>query len=338
MVIVPIVGTGRWKNNLTNEDLKTMQEWPLERKIRVSQLRIMEWYQHWDGKVYVSFSGGKDSTVLLDLARRISPEIEAVFVDTGLEYPEIRSFVKTKENITMLRPAKTFKEVLEEKGYPIGSKKVSRMIRTCQNPTGKNNATIKLYTTGIKQDGAECKSYKLAKKWKKFINSNYRASEECCDIIKKAPLKKYGKETGKTPIIGTLAEDSAFRKTVWMKTGCNAFGVDDPQCKPLSFWREQDILKYLKITGIPYCSVYGDIIKKNGKLETTGERHTGCIFCLFGVEREKEPNRFQRLKEIDPAKYNYCIGGGEFDQYGKLIPSKKGLGEGKILDFMGIPY
>lgn len=244
---------------MTNEDLKTMQEWPLERKIRVSQLRIMEWYQHWGGKVYVSFSGGKDSTVLLDLARRIYPEIEAVFVDTGLEYPEIRSFVKTKENITMLRPAKTFKEVLEEKGYPIGSKKIARMLRTCQNPTDRNKVTVRLYRTGIKGDGTRSKNFKLAKKWLKFIDGEYRASEECCDIIKKHPLKKFGKETGKKPIIGTMAEDSAFRKINWLRTGCNAFSADDPQCKPLSFWTEQDILKYLKITGIPYCSVYGEI-------------------------------------------------------------------------------
>lgn len=63
---------------MTNEDLKIIQSWPLERKIRVSQLRIMEWYQHWNGKVFISFSGGKDSTVLLDLARRVYPDIEAV--------------------------------------------------------------------------------------------------------------------------------------------------------------------------------------------------------------------------------------------------------------------
>lgn len=84
---------------MTKEDLKTMQEWSLERKIRVTQTRIMEWYMHYDGNVCISFSGGKDSTVLLDLARRIYPDIPAVFVDTGLEYPSIRSFVKSKENI-----------------------------------------------------------------------------------------------------------------------------------------------------------------------------------------------------------------------------------------------
>lgn len=40
---------------------------------------------------YLSFSGGKDSTVLMDIARQIDNRILAVFVDTWLEYPQIRS-------------------------------------------------------------------------------------------------------------------------------------------------------------------------------------------------------------------------------------------------------
>lgn len=68
-------------NKYTSEDLKIMQSWPLERKIQVTQTRIIEWYQKNDGKVYVSFSGGKDSTVLLDLVRRIYPDVPAVFYE-----------------------------------------------------------------------------------------------------------------------------------------------------------------------------------------------------------------------------------------------------------------
>lgn len=316
---------------MTNEDLKIMQAWPLERKIRVSQSHIMKWYQHWGGRVYISFSGGKDSTVLLDLARRVYPDIEAVFCDTGLEYPEVRKFALSHSNVTKIRPEKTFHEVLTEKGYPIGSKKIARMLRTCQNPTDRNKVTVRLYRTGIKRDGTRSKNFKLAKRWLKFIDSDYRASEECCDYMKKAPLKRFGKETGKKPIIGTMAEDSSFRKINWLKTGCNAFSADDPQCKPLNFWTEQDILRYLKITGIPYCSVYGEIreqqqetmqfLQKN--LYTTGCDHTGCMFCMFGVHLENEPNRFQRMRITHPKQYDYCI---------------NKLGCGAVLDYIGVPY
>lgn len=91
-----------------------MQSWSLQRKIQVTQTRIIEWYQKNNGKVYVSFSGGKDSTVLLDLARRIYPDIPAVFIDTGLEYPELRDFVKTIPNVTL-----GMKNVLEYIGVKI---------------------------------------------------------------------------------------------------------------------------------------------------------------------------------------------------------------------------
>ena len=100
-------------NVYTRQDLSVMQAWPLERKIRVTQAKILEWHHHYGGKVAVSFSGGKDSTVLLDLARRAFPDLPAVFVDTGLEYPEIREFVKTVPNVTWLRPEMPFSKVLE---------------------------------------------------------------------------------------------------------------------------------------------------------------------------------------------------------------------------------
>ena len=62
-----------------------MQGWSLERKIRVTQTRIMEWYMRYDGQVFISFSGGKDSTVLLDLARRVYPDIPAVYGSSGID-------------------------------------------------------------------------------------------------------------------------------------------------------------------------------------------------------------------------------------------------------------
>ena len=98
----------------TRQDLSVMQAWPLERKIRVTQAKILEWYHHYGGKVAVSFSGGMDSTVLLDLARRAFPDMPAVFVDTGLEYPEIREFVKTVPSVTWLRPEMPFSTTHEK--------------------------------------------------------------------------------------------------------------------------------------------------------------------------------------------------------------------------------
>ena len=113
----------------TIDDLKQRQSLPLNIKVRMTQQRIREWVNEFgiDG-VYVSFSGGKDSTVLLHLAREIYPDIPAVFVDTGLEYPEIREFVKKFENVTWLKPSMNFKQVIEKYGYPFISKEVSECV------------------------------------------------------------------------------------------------------------------------------------------------------------------------------------------------------------------
>lgn len=113
----------------TISDLYQMQSLPLSAKIRMTRLRIMGWVEEYgeDG-VYVSFSGGKDSTVLLDIVREMYPDIPAVFVDTGLEYPEIREFVKGFDNGEWLKPKLTFRQVIEKYGYPFISKEVSGTV------------------------------------------------------------------------------------------------------------------------------------------------------------------------------------------------------------------
>ena len=285
-----------------------MQSLPLELKIRKTELRIREWYEHWDGNVYISFSGGKDSTVLLDIVRKIYPNIPAVFVDTGLEYPEIREFVKTFDNVVWLKPKMRFREVLNKYGYPVISKEQAGWIKDYQiGGTQKRRDRI----------------FKVSKKWQHLKDAPFKISDECCNILKKNPAKIYEKETKKHPFIGKLAEESYKRIQDYLRTGCNAFESKRPISNPLGFWTEQDILQYIKQFNIPYSSVYGDIIEKDSQLVTTGEQRTGCMFCMFGVHLEKEPNRFQRMKETHSKQYDYCI---------------NKLGIGKVLDYIGVNY
>lgn len=119
-------------------ELKLLQNYPLDLKIEKTKLRIKEWYEHYNGEVYVSFSGGKDSTVLLDIVRSIYPNIEAVFINTGLEYPEIYKFVKTFKNVTILKPEMNFKQVINTYGYPVISKENSQYIYEIRHSTKKN--------------------------------------------------------------------------------------------------------------------------------------------------------------------------------------------------------
>lgn len=312
------------ENKQTNEDLKTMQSWDLERKIRVTQTRLIEWFQHYNGKVFVAFSGGKDSTVLLDLARRIYSDIEAVFVDTGLEYPEIREHVKTYGNVRWLKPDMNFKKVIEKYGYPIISKEVSRDIAVARRkPDGKTAQKFIRNSDYHKKYGDRW----LLEKWIFLRDSEIPISNQCCNIMKKKPIQKYIQESGKQQIIGTMASESVLRKQNWIKNGCNAFHQKRPSSQPMSFWTEQDVLRYIKEFNIEYASVYGDIIENDkGRLRTTGCDRTGCIFCGFGCHLEKEPNRFQRLKQTHPKLWEYCM----------KPTSECGLGMKEVLEFMSV--
>jgi 3'-phosphoadenosine 5'-phosphosulfate sulfotransferase (PAPS reductase)/FAD synthetase len=169
------------KIKYTNEDLKTMQAWPLERKIQVTQLRIMEWYMRWEEKVYISFSGGKDSTVLLDLARRIYPNIVAVFIDTGLEYPEVRKFALSKENVIRITPKIPFNKVIEQYGYPVISKEVSGAICGARSkPNGYEAQKFDEESDYIKKYG---KRYYLGR-YKYLLDSDIKISGACCNQLK----------------------------------------------------------------------------------------------------------------------------------------------------------
>ena len=318
-------------NKYTPEDLKMMQSWSLERKIQVTQTRIIEWYQRNNGKVYVSFSGGKDSTVLLDLVRRIYPDVPAMFMDTGLEYPELREFVKTVNNVTWIKPEMNFRKVIETYGYPIISKEVSKRVHWGKRylEEGKvgywayQSLTQPVFTKDGKRSPYDKHKYGY------LLDAPFKASDNCCKIMKKDTAHKYGKQTGRKPIIATMACESQLRKMSWLKNGCNAFDATNPVSTPMSFWTEQDVLRYIKESNIPYASVYGDIKQdKNGKYYTTGCNRTGCVFCGFGCHLEKEPNRFQRLKQTHPKLWSYCM--KPWDE--------GGLGMKEVLDYIGVKY
>ncbi len=339
----------------TKDDLRLLQSLPLEVKVAKTKQRIREWVTHFgkDG-VYVSFSGGKDSTVLLHLVRELYPDIEAVFVNTGLEYPEIQKFVKTFDNVTILRPKMRFDEVIKKYGYPVISKEVSDCVYQGRMTLKRNDGkyTLRLQRLmGTKKDKNGNKSIFNQEKYKPLLYTDFVCSHYCCNVMKKKPAKIYAQETGKKMITAQMASESKLRAQQWMKNGCNGFNMKSPISNPMSFWTEQDVLQYIKENNIPIASVYGDIVYAEDpeqmslddfgydcgrKLCTTGCNRTGCIFCAFGAHLDKE-SRFERLKKTHPRQYEYCIGGGEYVD-GVWQPSKDGLGMGHVFDELNRIY
>jgi 3'-phosphoadenosine 5'-phosphosulfate sulfotransferase (PAPS reductase)/FAD synthetase len=316
------------ENKHTAADLKQMQSLPLEAKIIKTKQRIREWYDHWDGNVYVSFSGGKDSTVLLHLVREEFPNVPAVFVDTGLEFPEIKAFVKSFDNVTILRPKMSFRQVIERYGYPVVSKDAAMSICYARKARERGDEDAYRRYLGLRSKKGDPDKYfnKLSKLSLRLLESSLPISDKCCHVLKEAPLNVYEKQECSKPFIGILAEESSRRVQKWTRVGCNAFDTKRPQSTPIAFWTEQDILRYIKECNIPIASVYGEIVEENGKLRTTGRDRTGCVFCLFGAHLEKSPNRFERLKQTHPQLWEYCM--KPWDE--------GGLGLQEVCDFCGI--
>ncbi len=323
----------------TIEDLRYFQRLPLDLKIAKTKQNIRECVRMYgtDG-CYISFSGGKDSTVLLDIVRSEYPDIEAVFINTGLEYPEIQRFVKTFDNVRIVTPKVRFPDVILEYGYPIISKEISHQ---CYYARKGAEWAIKMMNGERKQASGEPSRFNYLK-YKPLMDVDFKISDRCCAVMKKNPAHAIDK----VPIIATMADESALRTKQWLHQGCNAFDAKHPASKPMSFWTQHDVLRYIKEHNLPIASVYGDIIEVDGqtslfddcKLCTTGLNRTGCIYCGYGAHLEKGEGRFQRLKRTHPKQWAYCIEGGAYDVDGLWKPNDKGLGLRHVFDVLNGIY
>lgn len=281
-------------------ELQFFQALPLEVKTRKSVLRIQNWYEHFNGDVYVHFTGSKDSTVLLDLVRSEFPDVPAVYVDTGMDFPETRQYVETIPNVTWLKPRMDFRDVIARHGYPVVSKTQSRALRRKQK-----NAALSC---------AECH---ISKRWNHLTLAPFLISPKCCAIMRDEPLARYGKETGRVPYTSMLASESALFTRQWLKCGCNKFDGRNPRSTPIAFWTADDVWTYIGEHDLPHSGAYG-----------LGCQQAGCIFCTYGVHLEAEPNRFQQMQNTHPELWLEAM--RDCDE--------GGLGLRPVLECLGVPY
>lgn len=294
---------------MTISELKERQSWELSEKIDHSLGVIDLFLSRLDNKCYVSFSGGKDSTVLLDLCRLIRPDIKAVFCNTGNEYPDIIRFVKQSDNVEIIQPKLKPKEVISKYGFPLISKEVSENIERYRiNPNS---------VRGLRAIGAIKTKYRanVPSKYISIMKSNeFGISAKCCQKLKKDPFLKYEKATGLSPIVGIMASESNMRTTMYVKQGgCNSFSERRAVSKPLSIWTEKDIWDYINMRQLRIADIY-----------LKGAKRTGCMFCGYGCQF-KNDNRLQMLLDLYPKAYkvfmNYTNRGVTYKQAMRKILS-----------------
>ena len=353
----------------SRDELRMLQALPLDVKIQKTRLRIREWVDEFgeDG-VYVGFSGGKDSTVLLDIVRKDYPNMPAVFVNTGLEYPSVRRFALSKENVIEIRPTMNFRDTVVKYGYPVIGKEVSQVIQEARIGLKRGDGSYQFRIDRILGEGLYApledgtKSQFDVSAYKFLLDAPFIISDRCCKIMKKIPARNYERKSKKKIILGTMAEESRLRKQRWQKYGCNAFEDKKQQSSnPMSFWTEQDVLTYIHETNLSIADAYGQVVRdweKDGLTEgqidfyeklseidpscklpsyhykTTGCKRTGCIFCGFGITQDK--HRFVRLSEQEPKLCDYVMRGGEFSDSGMWQPSKDGLGYWFVLKWLNV--
>ncbi|MFR5969584.1 MAG: phosphoadenosine phosphosulfate reductase family protein [Clostridium sp.] len=363
-------------NRHTITDLYQIQSLSLDDKVQMTKRRIDDWVnQFGEDGVYVSFSGGKDSTVLAHIVRVVCGyrNIPLVFVDVPTQYPELKQFAMTFDNLEILKPKISFAEVCSKYGFPLFSKEISECISdsrkyiailTEKKKDGKsiipfayriadligidrrkdkeNIAYQNLRTGNIPSEilrepvrvkqlfGLKCDDFGPMYDKSRYLfmlNAPFDVSNKCCRVMKKNPAHTYELQTGRKPIIATMAYESNLRKSNWIKHGCNSFESKNPKSNPMSFWAEQDVLWYIVKNKLPICSVYGEVVvdytamkqcenqisffdygmfnDNRALLRTTKCQRTGCVLCGFGCHLEKQgKGRFELLKNTHPKFHN----------------------------------
>jgi 3'-phosphoadenosine 5'-phosphosulfate sulfotransferase (PAPS reductase)/FAD synthetase len=137
----------------------------------------------------------------------------------------------------------------------------------------------------------------IPKKWRFLINAPFFVSDYCCYHLKEGVFRSYLKKTGVAPMLGMRISESNKRAMLYKKRGCNAFDLKSPVSWPIAFWSDKDINQYINSYNLDYSRAYD-----------SGENRTGCMFCMYGIQYDSTPNRFQRMKIYHPKEYNFSMG------------------------------
>lgn len=298
--------------------------------------------------VHVSVGGLDSITLLLFLRKYIDPDMVGVSVSSVED--KSNQEVHKQLGVISLKPYKSKTQVLQELGFPVISKEKAAKIATLQNPTEKNATVRHAIMTGDcgKQGGYRTGTrMRLPQKWLNLFagmeNENYgtdykiapfKVSADCCYFMKEKPCNDWAKENNSYPYLGLMASEGGRREKSLIANGCNYYGKTTTRSCPFAIFTRQDILQLALDLDVPVPTVYGSIERQSdGTLHTTRAQRTGCSMCGFGIQLEKRPHRFDRLREDNPKEWHYWM-------YECVKDEETGerYGWGRVLDYIGVEW
>ena len=259
---------------------------PLETKVAHSHQLISDALSR-HSRPIVAWSGGKDSTVLLHLVRQHIPDVDVIFNDPGVDFPETYSFIESTANqwnlnlhITHPKTKNAFWEAGRSHGWPIFGKAVS------------SNVERALRTGNIRSQ--------LSALEKDLVHSGLRLSCRCADVLRTAPGTEQERLLGcDLKVIGLRADESRARVRLWADYG-EYFYVKRHysyregiwKLNPIALWVEDDIWDYHRLHELPSCELY-----------RMGHTRNGCWTCAMAIRH----GQLGRLQSSHPELFEELV-------------------------------
>lgn len=230
---------------------------------------------------YLSFSGGKDSTILHRLLDMALPNnnIPRVYIDTGIEYNAIRQYVmklaKSDSRFVVVRPSLAVKPMLEKYGYPFKSKQHSHNLMVYQH--SGIGLSVKRYLGIIESNTL----FRCPKSLEYQFTPDFKikCSDQCCLRMKKKPIKKWEKDNNRSiALTGMRREEGGERASI---KGCILTDKKGRLKKfhPLLVVSDDWEDWFIKREGIELCELY---------YPPFNFKRTGCKGCPYAIDLQSQ--------------------------------------------------
>lgn len=272
---------------------------------------------------YLSFSGGKDSTIVHYLLDQALPnnKIPRVFIDTGIEYQLIREFVlnlaKDDDRFVILQPTQNIRQMLEKYGYPFKSKQHSHNLYVYQN--SGIGLSVKRYL-GIIESTTKFRCPKMLE-YQFTPEFTIKCSDNCCRKMKKEPIHKWEKENKRSVAItgmrnSEMGERASIKGCILTDKQGNLTKFH-PLIKVDDEWENEFVRKNL----IELAKLY---------LPPYNFKRTGCKGCPFSLDLQ---HQLEIMELYMPNERKQCefIWKPIYDEYRRLNYRLKKVEEIKLL-------